>query len=331
VLLVLFMSYTLQVYFRPYLSRDEFKSSAEEWKRQAQTAGMSSSSAGSVHFRIQGAFDSIVEKKGELYRAIHSDRSSGGGASLSAAAAAGRGNKSAFDLMGPLAKNLMNYNTVATFLLASAILVCLSGIMFESGRLDREGADASRDAVTAVALAVIFITLIYLAVVFAVELVLVCNNGGRCMRGAAAKKAEKDMEMELTDTGDVALKTTSTNPMVKAKSASSEDDTEGLMRDAAETYRMDMSMVPDEAPKDAESWRLFKERFQEQAAQVAELSRSVADLRRDKAVLATSGGGRSAAASSFKRAGSAGKQRAARRVSAKPSKTGERKNPLKKA
>lgn len=295
VLLVLFISYTMQVYFRPYLSRDEFKKTAEEWRAQAE-AGKRDPTARALHYEIQSAFDDIARVSTDLERALNIDRVAGAGASLSSAATAGRGSKSAMDLLGSTFKNLMNYNTVATFLLASSILVCLAGIMFESGRLDRDGSEASRDAVTGVALAFIFVTLIYFMVVFAGEMLLVCN-ARMCVRAAKTGKEDKDEE-PLNKDVSVTVKSTTANPMMRQQALGEDEDGSHALKAAEEAYRMDMKMLGDKPPQDADQWREFKMRFEEQSKQVHQLNESIAALRRDKASASVAAG----AAGSFGRA-----------------------------
>lgn len=63
-----------------------------------------------------------------------------------------------------------NYNTVEMVLLASAVLVNLSGVMFESGRLQSEYYSQQRDIITVCVLIIIFGTILYFFTVVVSEI-----------------------------------------------------------------------------------------------------------------------------------------------------------------
>ncbi|KAA0171764.1 hypothetical protein FNF28_00400 [Cafeteria roenbergensis] len=289
VLLVLFVSYTMQVYFRPYLGRDEFSKVATSWKAAAQTASKQGRSATSIHYKIQGEFDSIALVNTDLERAVTAGQRSGEGSSLASAAVAGKEVRSSVNLLNGTLRNLMNYNTVATFLLASSILVCLAGVMFESGRLDRSGADASRDAVTIVTLVIIFLTGMYLAAVFVAEMLLVCNSSicFRATKGRGSRDFDPDRDAKM----QVATKSIVSNPMMtQAGAAGSKADGGGS--EADEQLRRDMAMLAHGPPTDPAAWQAFRGRFEEQARQLHSLSRDVTILRREQSTSAVAQRGR---------------------------------------
>lgn len=79
-----------------------------------------------------------------------------------------------------------SYNTVEATLLFCAVLVCLAGIMFESGQLDTDFYKAHRDLLTGLIIAVLFISVTYYVVVLVAELYIVC-----CPKKEVAKKMAK--------------------------------------------------------------------------------------------------------------------------------------------
>lgn len=63
-----------------------------------------------------------------------------------------------------------DYNTVERVLLASAILIALAGIMFESGRFDgRKDLEAQKDFIAVVVILVVVFSLVYYMIVFIAE------------------------------------------------------------------------------------------------------------------------------------------------------------------
>lgn len=84
----------------------------------------------------------------------------------------------------------------------------------------------------------------------------------------------------------MAVKTTMSNPMMRA-AASADDDGSAALKKSEEQYRIDMRMLGEEPPKDTEAWREFKLRFEEQAKQLQQLNETIAGLRKDAAVAST--------------------------------------------
>jgi len=64
----------------------------------------------------------------------------------------------------------VNYNTVESTLVASAILICLCGIMFESGELDQAGYENQRDTLSFFVIFVIIASFVYYIAVFFAEM-----------------------------------------------------------------------------------------------------------------------------------------------------------------
>lgn len=99
-----------------------------------------------------------------------------------------------------------DYNTVEAALLGSAIIVCLSGIMFESGRFDeRPDLVAQRDALTIALIIVVMASFIYYALVFVVELFPMASLYTNCLQ---RRKPDDHENVDLD--GDVDMQS---NPM----------------------------------------------------------------------------------------------------------------------
>jgi hypothetical protein len=156
------------------------------------------------------------------------------------------------------------------------------------------------------------------------------------VRAAKTGKDEKD-EDPLNKDVSVTVKSTTSNPMMRQQAVGDDEDEDGshALMTAEKALLMDMKMLGESPPQDADQWREFKSRFEEQAKQVHQLSQSIAALRRDKvkaSMTAGAGDDRSAAISaSFARA-AAGGRAISRRDSFKVAKAGgsRRKNVLKK-
>eukprot|EP01029_Cantina_marsupialis_P014707 TRINITY_DN3227_c0_g1_i1.p1 TRINITY_DN3227_c0_g1~~TRINITY_DN3227_c0_g1_i1.p1 ORF type:complete len:242 (+),score=85.40 TRINITY_DN3227_c0_g1_i1:233-958(+) len=78
---------------------------------------------------------------------------------------------------------IFDYNTVESVLLLCAVLVTLSGIMFESGQFEAgDSFDVQRELVTIAVLIIIFFSIIYFCLVFAAEVLGTCKAGKKKKR-----------------------------------------------------------------------------------------------------------------------------------------------------
>jgi hypothetical protein len=93
-----------------------------------------------------------------------------------------------------------DYNTVEATLLSCAVLVCLIGLMFESGRFsaNRKDLDGQRDFLTYSVFLVIFGSLVYYVVVFVGEMYQITGSN-RCVRMFMRKKNEERVTQEDID------------------------------------------------------------------------------------------------------------------------------------
>jgi hypothetical protein len=98
----------------------------------------------------------------------------------------------------PTAQYVTNYNTVEAVLLGVTVLVALAGVMFESRRFDQKGGDAGRDALTAVVLLLIIVSIIYFALVVAAEVTesVSPDKFGRIFKCCKAEKSTIELEVE---------------------------------------------------------------------------------------------------------------------------------------
>ena len=112
---------------------------------------------------------------------------------------------------------LVNYNTVEAVLLASAVLVTLSGLMFESGKFNGE-ANAQRDTVTSLVILVIVVSIAYFLFVLSYDILTVVAPA--FMLSKVKKKVVKKEEERRSS---VVL----TNPMIRGLSGSFDGSTDG--------------------------------------------------------------------------------------------------------
>lgn len=305
VLFVLFVNYTLQVYFSPYMSRNRYKPVAKAFLKRADEELTALKMAGKTRSVLSA--DPLkdrplrVQVADDFKRVCHENSNTLGiaagftsdSASASVVQAAEVRDE---DVMGVLRSGFFDYNVVATTLMASATLVTLGGIMFESGRLNLEGAEASRDAITYVVLIIIFASLAYFTVVFGFEMFYACNQEGfvrraklRAQTGMGGSRTVEDQE-RLEREG-VGVKTVMSNPMLKRASGSAAADSaeKGLLsRDAAEPAASSsqapamlklLSDLPDDPPT-REAWQAIKQSLELTAADVVKLAATNQDLRR---------------------------------------------------
>jgi len=172
ILLVLFSAFVLHVKFKPFLSDNQRYECIKNLERRAAEA---------VHSPIEFKKDYEMHKKVELAirTAQESERKNKANKYKLQESKFWDNNrlKKSFmrrkkekNIRNRAARFFFDYNTTEAILLASSIFVCLCGIMFESGGLDRESQIAERDAVTWAMIIVVVLTFIYIAVVFANEL-----------------------------------------------------------------------------------------------------------------------------------------------------------------
>jgi hypothetical protein len=120
-----------------------------------------------------------------------------------------------------------DYNTVETVLLGSAILVCLSGIMFENERFEeRADLEYQKDIITYIVIAVVFFSVFYYCVVFVSEvfawhpkwlLAVFASKKARTAAKLAQKIRERGESQGALDDDIVMHHDLSANPMGSKK------------------------------------------------------------------------------------------------------------------
>jgi hypothetical protein len=163
-LLVMFVAYAAQVHVRPYMSPANFE--------DVLKAHVESSYANAVHARLRANLATIETRGRKKVRKNLLNFE-------------GKVDRSA--VFGLLAGWLFNYNTVEEIMLFAAVIVCLMGIMYQANEVSTYYPE-SKDSVTAVVLIVIIGAIVYFAVVFITEIVVLYNEDQRAMSLARAAR-----------------------------------------------------------------------------------------------------------------------------------------------
>ena len=222
-LLTLFTCYVLHMKHRPYMSSVERRLCIEEHKALAEQGDK-------AHMVIASHIKkAIVERDAKMKRTATLGK--GGGFSLDAALGATdwrrrrKGPESFF----------FNYNTMEAILLSCSILVCLCGVMFTSGQLDKPENEWQQVMVTFFLTTIFFGSMLYIGVVFASELgIKVPKCLMRCFadaKTALQKQNEAEGHKRGSEYGDIEL---NANPMIK----SAEDEARiAAAKEEAEAHR----------------------------------------------------------------------------------------------
>jgi hypothetical protein len=167
-LLVLFLAYSLQVKFNPYMSPADHGAIVASHLQKAATGDL-------IHSRLHAVLETIRVRQGKKpagfkLRLFFEGR-------FQAAA-----------LFGWVGQWLFDYNVVEAILLFSAVLVCLMGIMFSALKNGAQYADMYAGLTWAV-LVLIVVTIIYFTTVVVIEIWQQCQHRKRARIDAVNKKA----------------------------------------------------------------------------------------------------------------------------------------------
>ena len=175
-LLVMFLAYVAQVRVQPYMSPGAYDVSI----KAHETAAAAGSA---VHGRLRERI-ARVEARGRK-NTRRNILAAGGAVDLSA-------------VMGILTSWLFDYNTVEAVLLFSAVIVALMGLMFASQDMPAYAGyyAQSTDAITAVTLAVIILSIIYFVFVITTEIIVLYNESARRRQ---LEKAARSGKRPLSD------------------------------------------------------------------------------------------------------------------------------------
>ena len=167
VLMILFISYVLQVQHRPYMSSAERALVIEDHEKKAQ-------SNDEFHKRVQPLLKNAVHllhKKREAARRKLRKKKVEQLSGQIVGSRAPRKTQEAEELLHADAKEYFwDYNTIEATLLACAIFVCLSGVMFESSYFSgRDDLLWQRDIIMYAVMIVLIYSMVYYLVVFTSE------------------------------------------------------------------------------------------------------------------------------------------------------------------
>lgn len=199
-LLVMFVSYAAQVRYVPYMSPSEMTEVLYDHERKADEGDLR-------HMRLREALATSATR----------GRKKATGTSLLAAA------KKREEENASVASFFWNYNTVEAVLLGCAVLVTLSGVMFESNRFQSEYYQAQRDAITYFVLFIIFASIVYFFIVLGSEIAVTCapkkfTKKGKDGKPITKKKASMmpGQGVEMSAASMASASAASMNPMFVA-------------------------------------------------------------------------------------------------------------------
>ncbi len=214
VLMVLFISYVLQVKHRPYMSTSERRAVLDEHESKAKEGGR--------HKRIEDRLRKIKDDK--LAKKLQADKHRRYKKKLE--------DKKEEKLSREAVKSYFwDYNTVEATMLACAIFVCLSGVMFESGQFQRPDLEYQKEIITWLTLLVLAFSFLYYFTVFVAE--VGGSNYCQCFatkKSSHQKMKEADLDRGMSFTSNRSMSQSSDgddhgfagiNPMVAAKLAQS--------------------------------------------------------------------------------------------------------------
>jgi len=175
-LLVLFIGYTLQTKHEPYMSPSDHQLVLEEHAIKARYSD--------IHAQIES-------QRREQQRRNRTRGAVSHASGWSAAVA----QQQASHVVNSASLYFLSYNGLESTLLFCAVLLCLSGLMFESDRFSSDGVNtAERDTLTYLALLIIFCSIVYwLSVVF-IEIFIVFQPeaAARCFNESDEQKKRRE-------------------------------------------------------------------------------------------------------------------------------------------
>jgi hypothetical protein len=200
ILLVMFVSYSMQVRFRPFMSQDSYEEVVQKNKKLTRR-------------------ESLRGRKANFTQQV---KLGGAGDAVSAKTFSSQQSKNFF----------FNYNTVEAVLLFCAVLVNLSGIMFESGQLENGN---QNDALAYLVICLISFSLLYFCIVLGAELLFAFFPDCWLFR----KKIEEEEDHGTEFTSD--------NPLVQNGNAgaSAPDPLDGLAEDEGNHTHEDLQEMQD--------------------------------------------------------------------------------------
>lgn len=254
VLLVLFVSYTPQVKYRPYMSVSEHDAVWRDLRARAEAA------PAGWEAQVVRRTEAVEKKVSRPHRG-------------------GRMLWNVDDLQRPTTRAaqasefVTNYNTVEGVLLFCAVLVCLSGIMFESGRFEGDYFEVQRRLITWVVIIVMITSILYFTVMLALEVGTFLAP--ECIRSArsrlAGRRSHPDSDSDGDDEGATDTDAGAVELAAKHSSTNALGFNPMFMQDASESDR-----AIAQATVTATSWDLarYKAEYESLANKVEQLQSS---------------------------------------------------------
>ena len=322
-LLVLFVAYILQVRFLPYLSHSVASETVATHRRLCLEGN-------AAHVRIDSEMRARAEyyKRSSMVKSSVTSLSAGGrspssrnASPLAASGAAAdaetatfySSHRSRFEsqvlegrtviLANALATFVFDYNTAEATLLASAILVNLAGICFDSSRftavlLRRADIQAEYNSLATAILIIMFLSIIYWFLAMGMDIFLVSAPetvskclaassaaGARALSEARRRAGVKDRDGKASS-GRGADKTVDTDPNLVSM------NTNPITAMGADTSMMSAADISGQtAPPDAYTWRAIRATFASTDARAKALAIEVSQLRERLQDAGDGGGG----------------------------------------
>jgi hypothetical protein len=159
IVLVLFASYSFHIHHHPFMSRPEHRAMTLSHEKRVESNDR-------LHLLLDAGLQPLLQK------ALRAERSEFRQVSYKAEKSRG---KQVDD-----SQIMTNYNTVESVLLISAILVALSGIMFNSQKMVEMDSSPAKDSLTMLVLCIILSSVAYFVVIFVVEIVETIGDDPFC-------------------------------------------------------------------------------------------------------------------------------------------------------
>jgi hypothetical protein len=263
-LLIMFLAYSAQMMFRPYMNAGEYDAVLK--------SHVESSFTNAIHARIRAQIAN-VEARGK--RAARKNLLN----------FEGKVDRSA--VLGLLTSWLFNYNTVEQLMLFAAVIVCLMGIMYQANA-SSSFYPGALDGVTAVVMIDIIAAIVYYFTVLFSEVAILYNEdnkrkqlarAAKSKEGSGAKQGEnasapRKLGRLVGDDGELqlGLTETETNPLFLGANAKRDD--------------LDVKAVLAREVLDDAFWAAFRANFDSLSSRLAEANAKVAELRKQEAAAA---------------------------------------------
>jgi hypothetical protein len=175
-LLVMFIAFSVQVHINPYMGPAEFKQVRKKWGDRTRNV---SGDFSPYNSKNQSSKNSLKDSPGwssdqSLMANNKKKKYPNENARMSALNRGSRLGSSSLKSMASITKkwsvHLVNYNTVEAILLASSVLVMLSGIMFSSGRFANYKNEEELNSITWATIFIIVSSLAYYMIVLLLEI-----------------------------------------------------------------------------------------------------------------------------------------------------------------